>query len=51
MSDFSVIEVKGNKKGFELYNTNKGNVSNGLDFLLGKDIYLTRLISKDICVQ
>lgn len=41
MLGFYVIEFKGNKTGFEPYATNKGDLSNGLDFLPGKDIYLT----------
>lgn len=41
MLDFYVIEVKGNKKGFDPYTTNKGNLTNRLDFLVGKDVYLT----------
>lgn len=34
-------KVKGNKKGFEYYTSNKGSLNNGLGPLLGKDVYLS----------
>jgi len=34
-------KVNGNKKGFGHYTSNKGNLKNGLDPLLGKEVYLS----------
>lgn len=34
-------KIKDNKKGFEHYTSNKGNLNNGLGPLLGKEVYLS----------